>query len=526
MTMKMHARWGTLALFVVAGTLVACSGGASVPSAAGGARSASANATLHLIVPQKKSSTAERRATYISPSTTQLAWTLDGFQQTPVALATSNPDCTNGTDGLACTVTFQVAPGAHTFVFSLEDANGTVLSQATDVTATLVAGTTNALSVTLGGIAQNISVTTSATAGPMNPSQYVVYGNAPLVLTINALDADGNVIVGPGSLGITATIAPQPESSPPIATATLAPGANNTWTLTSTYVATAPTIAGSTALVVSATPVPNSGGAAISATYDLQFYDPWIYVAQSGSGQVTSYDEQGRAQGVTISGLNAPAAIAPGGTTDAGYLYIADASSIHAYGIDGTPATLAGSFPGASASVGLAFDSNLSNLYALDVPAPSLQAYDAQGNAASVLTSVPTIANPTGIAFDDASGDLYVSSASGIVAYAENGVVDPAVAAFVGVDSPTGVAYDSIHDDILVLNGNGTVGVYAPGGGAPTSTFGVIASPTAILFDPFADWMYVANASSIAAYDHAGAPQTLAGSWPNLNGPKSMVVIP
>jgi hypothetical protein len=556
-----------LAVSIAAAALAGCGGGGSMTPHTNGGTSAGtlAQGTLRIVVPEKTTN-GKRRPAYISPSTTQLAWSLDGAPQTPVALTTSNPNCTSGTGGLSCVVNFYVAPGAHTFSFALKDANGTTLSANTNVSATLSAGTSNNIDVTLGGVAYSFSVASTSTNIAGAGINRNVYGVAPVTLTINALDADGNTIVGSGSLGITATlsnvpatpapsvspsVSPLPTVSPLPATATLAAGSNNTWTLTSTYHATSPTIPGVLSLVVSASPVPNSGQTStLMTTYNLSFWTPWLFVSQRGSGKVLSYDEQGSAQSTTISGIANPAAVifAQSSSTvtpvPSPYLYVAavttsspvptptgsntpgpSTGAIKAYNGDGSTPTLTGSFSGVGVPAGLAFDTNLNYLYLVNAPGTSLQAYDMQGNATSVVTSTPTISGPTGIVFAGANNDLYVSTSSGVFAYMESGAVDSSVSAFAGVSSPVGIAYDSNLSEIAVLNSNGTVALYPLTGGTAQTTFSVLSSPTAIVFDPYSLWFYVANASTIKAYSETGTLQTLSGSWSGLSSPSGLTVV-
>lgn len=549
----MWLRIGALGLSIFAGALAGCGGGgASVPHAGGSSQGTLAEGTLRIVVPEKTTNGA-RRPAYISPSTTQLVWSYAGSTQT-VALTTANPDCSGSGSGLSCTVNFYVAPGTYTFSFTLQDASNKPLSAATNVSYTLVAGQANVLGVTLGGIAQSFGVTSSNSnfATPSSGSNYTVYGNAVVTLTINALDADSNTIVGAGSLGVSAMLSPVPTASASAipATATLVAGSGNTWTLTSTYHATSPSIPGSLSLVVSASPYPGSGVTqTLTQTYNLQFYTPWLIVSQSGSGKVLSYDEQGNAQSLAITGVPNPAAVVLGVNSSTAsplpspYFYVAaittatpvptptgtntpgpSTGAIQAYNGDGSTPTLTGSFSGVGVPVGLAFDTNLNDVYVVNSLGTSLQAFDAQGNTVSI--SAPTISSPTGITFDSANGDLYVSTTIGVFAYAENGSANLSVSAFAGLSTPSGVAYDSNLNEIAVLNGgNGTIALYAPTGGTALVTFPVISSPTAIAFDPYSLWFYVANSSTIRAYGETGTLQTLSGSWSGLSTPTGITVV-
>jgi len=548
----MLLRIAALALTIFAGALVGCGGGggSSIPHGGGGSSQGSlADATLRIIIPQKTTTNGTRRPAYISPSTTQLLWSLDGVSQTTVGLTSTSPGCSGSGSSLTCTVNFYVAPGSHTFTFTLEDASNKPLSANTTVSSTLTAGAANVLSVTLGGIAQSFSVTSVNTnfATPSSGAPfYTMYGNNAVTLTVNALDADGNIIVGSGSLGVTAALTSVPSASP--VPATLAAASGNTWTLSSSYAPSNPTLAGAGALVVSASPYPNSGGATVNGTFNVQFFVPWLYVAQSGSGKVTTYNEQGTAQSVTITGLNAPAGVAFGANTSTAsplpspYLYVATVTTatpvptptgtntvgpttgaVVAYNGDGSTPSLTGSFSGVGVPAGIAFDTYLNDVFVLNSTGTALQAFDAQGNTVSI--SSPTISSPTGIVFNSTNHDLYVSTTSAVLAYLESGSADSAVSSFSGLNSPSGVAYDSNLNEIAVLNkGNSTFSLYAPSGGsAIAGPFGTISSPVAIVYDPYVHWFFVANATSIAAYNESGTLQTT--SFPALSSPASITVV-
>ncbi len=555
-------RGGALALCLAAGVLAGCGGGGSMPAphGAGGGDNGStgqskyAEAKLTIVIPEKTSANGKRRPAYISPSTAWLAWTLDGAQQSAVALSTTaspNPNCTGSGSSTVCTVPFYVAPGTHSFVFTLEDASFRALSTGTATNVTLTAGVANTLNLTLGGIPAGISVSSSNTNFTKASSVYTMYGTGSVTLAINAVDAAGNTIVGGGAPSLSASLASASPAPSPAPSATLVAGTGNTWTLTSSFQPSSPTQGTAAVLKVQASPA-GSGIAAFSSQFSVLFYTPRIYVAQSGSGSVTSYDEQGNAQSTTITGLAAPQAVSYGPNSStpnplpSSYLYVgslhvvtptplptANATagptptpygSIAAYNIDGSSPSGLGSFSNAGVPVGVAFDTNLNELYALNSLGSALQVYSASGSFVS--TAVASITNPTGIAFDGASDDLYVSTSGSVVAYHENGSVDGAVSSFSSLSSPSGIAYDPALNELFVLNrGNSTVTVYSPSGGAPLTSFGVVSSPTALMFDPYVRWIYVANSSSIRAYSESGTLQTLSGSWSSLSTPTSLTVV-
>ena len=545
MTPSHWLRLAALTLCIGAGALAGCGGGGgSIPHAGGGsAQSKVAEGTLHIVVPEKTMSNGKRRPAYVSPSTTQLAWSINGTQQTPVQLTTPTP-CTTTGSGLSCTVNFYIAPGTYTFVFTCEDGSGTALSVGTSTNYALVAGNANTLSVTLGGVATSFKVSSTSNNFGTSGSLFAVYGGSPVTLSIVGLDADQNTIVGSGAPTITATLLPSPV---PPATLT---GSGSTFTLTSTYQSDSPTQPGSAVLQISASPYPNSGATAFSQTVQFLFYVPWIYVTNS-SGSVYAYDELGDQQSPAplVSGLHGPSAIAFGSSTSPPYLYVATVTTatpvptptasntpgatvggIVAYNGNGSTPSPAPTpaFGGVGIPAGLAFDTNNNQLYAVNSSGTSFQAFAAAGGS-NVIGSPPTISGPTGIAFDSTNNELYVSTSSGVVVYTESGTQDTSKS-FTGLSSAIGIAYDQTLDEIFVLSSGGIVTGYPAAGGVSTGTFtATVTSAAGILYDPYQQWIYVIGSSGISAYSatstNFGTRQTLSGTWSNLGTPTSLTVV-
>ena len=546
MTPSHWLRLAALTLCVGAGALAGCGGGGggSIPHAGGGStQSKLAEGTLHIVVPEKTMSNGKRRPAYISPYTTQLAWSINGAQQTPVELTTPSP-CTTTGSGLSCTVNFYVAPGTYAFSFTCEDVNGQALSSATTTNTTLAAGTATNLSLTLGGIAANFSVTSSSNNFGTSGTLFAVYGGSPVTLAIDAQDIDANLIVGNGAPTITATLLPSP--APP---ATLT-GSGSTFTLTSTYQSDSPTQPGSAVLQISASPYPGSGATSFTKTYQFLFYVPWIYVTNS-AGSVYAYDELGNQQSPAplVSGLHGPSAIAFGSSTSPPYLYVATVTTatpvptptasntpgatvggIVAYNGDGSTPSPAPTpaFGGVGIPAGLAFDTNNNQLYAVNSSGTSFQAFAAAGGS-NVIGSPPTITGPTGIAFDSTNNELYVSTSTGVVVYTESGTQDTSKS-FTGLSSAIGIAYDQTLDEIFVLSSGGVVTGYPAAGGGSTGTFtAAVTSAAGILYDPYQQWIYVIGSSGISAYSatstNFGTRETLSGSWSNLGTPTSLTVV-
>ena len=208
---------------ILAGALAiaSCSGGSAgggfgathpLPNAPPGSGSASkATATFRIRIPSGAASSAKAsvalrsrivgtagpRPQYVSPSTQSLAIVVNGGGAPTVAnLTPTSPNCTpaSGSTPLTCSVPVAASIGADTFTVTTYDqtnAAGNALSSA-NVAATIVAGQANNVSVILNGIIASIQLVLGSTNPPEGTP-------TTISLTVNAMDADGNVIVGPGS---------------------------------------------------------------------------------------------------------------------------------------------------------------------------------------------------------------------------------------------------------------------------------------------------------------------------------------
>jgi len=126
-------------------------------------------------------SMAYRRLKYISASNTLLNIAVTPFGGTTT---TSSGSCTTTT----CAVNFTASPGPNTLVFTLTDTGGNVLSTFTTVT-NVQPSTLNTLKFTANPVVTSVSL--QLTNASVNAG---VASND--LLTVNALDADGNTIVG------------------------------------------------------------------------------------------------------------------------------------------------------------------------------------------------------------------------------------------------------------------------------------------------------------------------------------------
>jgi outer membrane protein assembly factor BamB len=193
----------------------ACSGGSSasgtgiVPLTGGTQPPAKAPATIKLLIPPAPHGNSSRgmRPTYVSPYTSGVAtWayavgTVQPTQPTATANVSSGSNiCASNNDGSrTCTIPIVAPPGNDEITLSAYDQapqNGTpqgkLLSTGTANNVTILANTTNVIPLTLDGVPATLALGPQLNAVATGQSQQ-------LALYVNALDADGNIIVDPGS---------------------------------------------------------------------------------------------------------------------------------------------------------------------------------------------------------------------------------------------------------------------------------------------------------------------------------------
>lgn len=160
----------------------------------------SSSAVLRLVVPARTVVPAHsaRGRQSISPSSNSLSFAQTGGPTTIAAIGPTSPNCTtDGSGKRTCSVTVSATAGQNeTFAiktFASTDGTGPPLSAAMLV-ATIVPLKLNTISATLNGVVASITVSTGVTT-----LDYGVTGSTSVI--VNALDASGNIIVGPGTYG-------------------------------------------------------------------------------------------------------------------------------------------------------------------------------------------------------------------------------------------------------------------------------------------------------------------------------------
>ncbi|MGD1067562.1 MAG: hypothetical protein ABR975_12155, partial [Vulcanimicrobiaceae bacterium] len=231
---------GTLVLAIAA--LAGCGGRgtlAGTPATGSGGRVATATARFTITVPPKSTTAGKRRGAYVSSATQSMVVTLVSANGSPytgsaaitaVNLTPASPQCSTTTP-VTCTVTVPAVPGSDVYTLVAYDATqsssspstpaGNALSRTT-TTVSVVEGATNTFPVTLAGVVDSITLVPTSTALTNGTS-------TTIPASVNAYDADGALIAGPGgytdaagdtlTLALTSSDVAVAFSSPAITTA-------------------------------------------------------------------------------------------------------------------------------------------------------------------------------------------------------------------------------------------------------------------------------------------------------------------
>ncbi len=214
--------------------------------------------TVSLKIPRKtarikSASKAQRRTPqYISAATSSVTVGVDGAGPA-AAVAT----CASS----ACTVTLDLPVGSHTLAFRLWDApsgGGNELASNTAGACNVALGNANTCTITMYGNAAALQMTTASTSVTgTQTAGFTFLGTAAVPFTIDALDADGYEILGPGA--VTPSVS---TSGTGITIATPAPNASPVYLVTDLNPATQ-------SIALSSTPAPLSDGSALSTNVSV-----------------------------------------------------------------------------------------------------------------------------------------------------------------------------------------------------------------------------------------------------------------
>ncbi len=493
---------GSAAALAVSLAVAGCTGGARhavpAPQRAGDSTARVAvQFTMHWPI---RTASSRRSPRFVSPSTAGVIVEVNPDGATPGPVTFANAP---GVGGGTSNVNVDAPVGADVFVISLYDA-AQVPGETTPVgnelgrvrvAQTIVADVTNTLGATVIGTVASVRIGPLPNQGNVvpvaaaSPAAYELYGRAPATFAVAPLDAGGNVIVQPDappalSLAVdpraagVLTLAPVNGTSDQFTVQATAP---NTTTYPTSVVATARDANGGLATSTTIVDVTSdlyvayaNGGAAAVARYDAHgnaralpsgafagltnpvalaydAVDRTIFVADSGSGQVLAFDENG----TPVAGF-APRAVAGanGVTYDPhnGNVYVSGSAGVSVFApnggppLGGAPSSFAATSPAGIAYVAASFNGPLNRIVVGNASAtPKLASFSEGGAAlgAAALASAPlavAYGDPVGVnGSPSTQAQLYVTSASSVTALDVFGTLQ---ATITDSGSPFGIALD------------------------------------------------------------------------------------
>lgn len=510
----------------------ACSshGTAALPPAAPKPATAGTGATLSVVVPRASGVTTgstSRRPQYVSPSSAQLQVAVNGGSPSTYGLTPTSPGCGVVSGNLTCTFSIAAPPGTDAFTLTLTDSSGNALSRNV-VNATLTAGASTPVDVTLAGIPASVRAVPGANSGieGTGTPSYHVPGLLAQNIELQALDADGNVIIGPGAPTIGA-----PTITSGSAYATIA-SANTTDP--NAYVVTPATGAGGQTFSISASAqsIPLSDGstsAPVSGSTNFT-YTPaiavgfafWVtlYSVESGK-QVAQFKAcPGNCGTVIVNGV----AVDPAGNIYASYSLFGGISIGHGVSetLAGTiaPSRVLGSANGVTGPGPIAVDQNgmlyvgsAASGFFLHRTAAAITEYAPGATIPKYKITGGSIVNLQGLAVD-ATGKVYLAQSSSITVYGSgNQTVPLKTISDPRLGSPTAIAFDTASGMYVIDNSNKNIAYFAPGSTSVTNTltYADFANiPSSVMFDPSGNlWVSIPNTNVIHQFAAGSLPASL-----------------
>jgi len=543
--------------FALCGTVVAgCAGGSvrsSIPAAGSTASmpAGTARVTFRIDAPQNAASSNARSAKYVSPATTQMvinvqqnAVSVTGYPVT-VALTPTSGGCASTLASTTCQLTVGLALGSYTATLMAEDANGTPLSSAQSIAFTVTSGP-NTIPIALSGIAHTLQVVSGARAvHGSGASGLTLYGSAAQPVIVNALDADGNIIAGPGSPTYAASLvrgsgwsAAAPTSAAPNTIAITPPGTNGvgaTFAVTATYPDTTCTQPGAvctttftiandiqtlfvsnySALTVTMYSPPYTGApttisTSVAGNYGIAL-DPAgnLWVDNNLAVRCEEYAPPYTGAPTAFTCGNNPRAMLFDGN---GNLFVANNSTntvtVLARPYTGAPTTISTGVSGAN--FGLAIDTS-GNLFEANLLSSTVTEYAPPYTGAPTATISTGVNQPYAVVLD-AAGNLFVANRLGnnVTVYAPPYTAAPMTTISTGVTSPWALLLDPFGNLFVANSTSNTVTVYAPPYmGTPTTISNGVSQPIAIILDGAGN-LFVANFGNNTVTEYAppytGAP--------------------
>jgi hypothetical protein len=455
---------------------------------------------------------------YVSSSTQSVTFSVDGGAATRQDLTGTSTNCSTSNGGVQCAVPLPgIAAGNHTLAltaWSGAAGTGSKLGANSAITFTVVANQANVVSGIIGGIATSIALVpaNNGATGSFTSGFTVLYAGQPQGFTAEALDAAGNIIVGPGAPSIVA----QSQSG---GYSTAAGTLPNTFTVSiPPGEVTGPSKNVIGGLQLTLTPVAASGGTPITVTTNISVREPTLYALYT-NGKVVAYDALGNQE----PHPNAGDAI--NGGTNLGIAYSSQGKSLVAYtttlmttynsaGQDATNSLLLGGVT--LAPVVFAWDTASNTGYGFDTVSQKLVQFGPTENPTTItllgaaqaapFTALTGNQMPLELPVASNSDALYAATTSGVELLADDASASSPFSA-PNVGNVTAVAFDPVQRNLFVVGLNG-VAIYRNGASTP-STIPGLTGELAIAFNPDNGFVYIANFSSskIYAIDATGAIQ-------------------
>ncbi|MGZ3519861.1 MAG: hypothetical protein ACXWNK_18220 [Vulcanimicrobiaceae bacterium] len=449
-----------------------------------------------------------RRPTFVSPSTMSLV--IEVNSDSSLTSVVNNPS-TNG-QPTNSTLAIDAPAGNDTFYFTLwdqKDGGGNQLGQVA-VSQTIAGGKVNTLAATIDGVLAKVGIAAAGNqpfleqaTDATGASNFTLVGDQPATFTITPLDADGNIIVAPGtvpSISLTA--------SDPSITVTQSNKNANQYTVQETT----PTPHGVHPSLVA---VGTDGNGFTATTHYPITPAAAVYVAyeNGGTGSVLAFDQNGNAikTAGSFAGVVDPKGIAY--DADDHLLFVADsgAGKILAFDENGNASTTVTPIAYAGASA-VAYDAQNKQLYVASGSNNSVGVFTAAGAPVTTAGTFSGVSNPNGVAISfgnaDSTGNIYVTSATAgtaPLAFKDDGTATTPSLNQDSTYASGGIAYDVNQNAFWVsasaVSAYQLVQYSSFGFGSQTYSTGLNA-PAGVAFNPLNNEIYVANAgaNAIAAF--------------------------
>jgi hypothetical protein len=180
------------------------------PGSLQAASASKATVSFVISIPKKSSASSAKRPSYVSPATQAMTLAISGpttVNQT-AALTPTSGGCASTLASTQCTLQVALTPGSYTATLTTYDgydagtqtATGNVLSTGQNVGFTIHPGQANTIALVLSGVpVQLVVIPLTPLSTPNGSGSYHLVGAGVHPFLVEALDADGNVIVGSGA---------------------------------------------------------------------------------------------------------------------------------------------------------------------------------------------------------------------------------------------------------------------------------------------------------------------------------------